>query len=97
MIATVADHVGQRILDQLQDLTVELGLLTDHGVSDEDAGYYEGRIQDGGVFVSVDTAEAGISAATAQDILSSYGGHSASRAKTWTSTSSAASASDMSA
>ena len=58
------------------------GLLTDHGVSDEDASYYESRIQDGGVFVSVDTAEAGISAATAQELLSRYGGHNASRAKT---------------
>lgn len=57
------------------------GLLTDHGVSDEDAGYYEGRINEGGVFVSVDTADAGISAATAQDILYRYGGHSASRSK----------------
>src|SRR6478672_3101790 len=42
------------------------GLLTEHGVSDEDAGYYEGRIQDGGVFVSVDTADAGISAEAAR-------------------------------
>lgn len=58
------------------------GLLTEHGVSEEDAGYYEGRIQDGGVFVSVDTTDAGISAATAQDILYRHGGHSASRAKT---------------
>lgn len=57
------------------------GLLTEHGVSEEDAGYYEGRIHDGGVFVSVDTAAAGISAATAQDILSRFGGHNASRAK----------------
>ena len=58
------------------------GLLTEHGVSDEDAGYYEGRIQDGGVFVSVDTADAGISAEAARDILYRNGGHSASRAKT---------------
>ena len=58
------------------------GLLTDHGVSDEDASYYESRIQDGGVFVSVDTAEAGISAATAQELLSRCGGHSATRART---------------
>lgn len=58
------------------------GLLADHGVSEEDAGYYEGRINEGGVFVSVDTTEAGISAATAQDVLYRYGGHSASRAKT---------------
>lgn len=59
-----------------------IGLLQAHGVSDEDAGYYEGRIHEGGVFVSVDTEEAGISATTAQDILSRAGGHSASRART---------------
>ena len=58
-----------------------IGLLKGHGVSDDDAGYYESRIHDGGVFVSVDTGDAGISAATAQDILHRYGGHSASRSK----------------
>jgi hypothetical protein len=57
------------------------GLLKKHGVSDEDAAYYEGRIQDGGVFVSVDTSEAGIDPRTAQDLLYRYGGHSASRSK----------------
>jgi hypothetical protein len=57
------------------------GLLKKHGVSDEDAGYYEGRINEGGVFVSVDTREAGIGAEAAQDILYRYGGHSASRSK----------------
>lgn len=59
-----------------------IGLLQGHGVSEEDAGYYEGRIHEGGVFVSVDTQEAGISATTAQDILYRFGGHSASRART---------------
>lgn len=58
------------------------GLLTKHGVSDEDASYYEGRINDGGVFVSVDTSSAGIDRERAQDILYSAGGHSASRART---------------
>lgn len=58
------------------------GLLTKHGVSEEDATYYEGRINDGGVFVSVDTSDAGIDTTTAQDILYRYGGHSASRART---------------
>lgn len=57
------------------------GLLTKHGVSDEDAGYYEQRINDGGVFVSVDTRDAGISGETAQEILYRHGGHSASRSK----------------
>jgi uncharacterized membrane protein len=58
------------------------GLLTKHGVSDDDAKYYEQRINSGGVFVSIDTRSAGISAETAQDILYRYGGHSASRSKT---------------
>jgi hypothetical protein len=56
-------------------------VLTDHGVSDEDSTYYEERITSGGVFVSVDTNNAGIPAETASDILYRAGGHSASRAK----------------
>lgn len=55
------------------------GLLTEHGVSDEDAGYYEDRIQSGGVFLSVDTSAASISTDQARDILYRSGGHSASR------------------
>lgn len=55
------------------------GLLTKHGVSEEDAHYYEGRINDGGVFVSVDTRDAGINAEAARDILHGAGGHSASQ------------------
>jgi hypothetical protein len=58
------------------------GLLKKHGVSDEDASYYEGRIHEGGVFVSVDTSDAGIDSETARDILYRSGGHSASRSKT---------------
>lgn len=58
------------------------GLLTKHGVSSEDASYYEGRINNGGVFVSVDTRDAGISSETASEILYRYGGHSSSRTKT---------------
>jgi hypothetical protein len=60
------------------------GLLKKHGVSDEDASYYEEHIHRGGVFVSVDTAGAGIPAETARDILYRYGGHSASRARATT-------------
>jgi hypothetical protein len=55
------------------------GLLTDHGVSDEDASYYEDRIKQGGYFLSVDTDEAGVPPETAQDILFRNGGHNASR------------------
>lgn len=57
------------------------GLLKKHGVSDEDATYYEGRIHEGGVFVSVDTSDAGVSAEVAQEILYRAGGHNASRSK----------------
>ncbi|HYJ53596.1 MAG TPA: hypothetical protein VEW04_10545 [Allosphingosinicella sp.] len=58
------------------------GMLTEHGVSDEDATYYEGRINDGGVFVSVDTSDAGMTRETAEDILYRNGGHSSTRART---------------
>lgn len=57
------------------------GILSNHGVSDEDARYYEGRINDGGVFVSVDTNAAGITEEVASDILYQAGGHSAARSK----------------
>lgn len=56
------------------------GVLTKHGVSEEDARYYESHINNGGVFVSVDTSEAGISFDQARDMLYRYGGHSTSRA-----------------
>jgi hypothetical protein len=57
------------------------GLLAHHGVSDEDATYYEDRLNNGGIFLSVDTEDAGISAETVRDILFGNGGHSASRAR----------------
>lgn len=55
------------------------GLLKDHGVSDDDADYYEGRINDGGVFVSVDTSNANVDPDTARSILRQHGGHSATQ------------------
>ena len=58
------------------------GLLTEHGVSEEDATYYEARINNGGVFLSVDTSEAGMTRETAEDILYRNGGHSSTRART---------------
>lgn len=57
------------------------GALKDHGVSDEDSRYYEDRISQGGVFVSVDTAKAGVDDDLAREILHRSGGHSASRAR----------------
>ena len=62
------------------------GLLTSHGVSEEDSTYYEGRIKEGGVFVSVDTSNAAIPAETARDILYRNGGHSSSQQKATAST-----------
>jgi len=55
------------------------GMLKDHGVSDEDATYYESRINDGGIFVSVDTSEDDVSPETVREILSRNGGHNASQ------------------
>lgn len=58
------------------------GLLKDHGVSGEDADYYEGKIDQGGVFVSVDAEGGGLDRQSAEDILFASGGHSSTRAQT---------------
>ena len=57
------------------------GLLTDHGVDRDDAGYYEERVNNGGVFVSVDTKDAGLTPQSARDMLYGAGGHSSTQAK----------------
>lgn len=57
-------------------------VLHKHGVSKEDASYYNDRIKSGGVFVSVDTRDAGISGDRAEEILYGSGGHSSTRART---------------
>ncbi len=56
--------------------------LHKHGVSKEDADYYGDRIKQGGIFVSVDPRDAGITREAAEDILYRYGGHSSTRART---------------
>ena len=65
------------------------GLMTDHGVSSEDAEYYEGHIKDGGTFLSVDTEKANLPAEAVQEILFRNGGHNSSseRMETETTTS----------
>ena len=55
------------------------GLLKKHGVSDADTEYYEKRIHDGGVFVSVNTADADVSSESARDILFRHGGHNSTQ------------------
>ncbi len=52
--------------------------LKDHGVSDDNAGYYADRVKQGGVFVSVDN-DSGIDQAAAQEILYRHGGHNSER------------------
>ena len=58
------------------------GMLKDHGVDGDDADYYEGQINQGGVFVSVDADGGSVDRQTAENILYSSGGHSSARAKT---------------
>jgi hypothetical protein len=53
-------------------------LLTKHGISDEDARYYEASVNRGGVFVSVDSS-ADVDRQTVSDILHRAGGHSSTR------------------
>ena len=55
------------------------GFLKDHGVSDEDASYYEGRINEGGIFVSVDARDGDIPVDQVREILARNGGHSATQ------------------
>jgi len=56
-------------------------MLSDHDVDGRDAEYYEERLQNGAIFVSVDARQSTEKAATARDILYANGGHSASRPK----------------
>src|SRR5215208_5303648 len=55
------------------------GYLKDHGVNDEDASYYESRINEGGIFVSVDASGEDIPADEVRQILARNGGHSATQ------------------
>lgn len=55
------------------------GLLSDHGVDEEDSRYYEDRIGQGGYFVAVHADQAGSSFEQAREILMRNGGHSASQ------------------
>jgi hypothetical protein len=55
-------------------------VLTKHGVSDEDAGYYEDRINEGHIFVSVRPDDGSVDRQRLQDILRNAGGHNAQSA-----------------
>lgn len=60
------------------------GLLSDHGVSDEDARYYENGLNEGGIFLAVhgDRGSGDVEIEEAREILYRNGGHSASRQRT---------------
>jgi hypothetical protein len=54
--------------------------LKKHGIDDEDASYYGGRLKDGGVLITAQTS--GSDAERIRDTLYRLGGHSASSART---------------
>ncbi|ONF97309.1 hypothetical protein [Sphingomonas jeddahensis] len=54
-------------------------VLKKHGVSDEDAEYYNPRMKNGAVFMSVDDEKSGHDAARTADLMYSAGGHNRSR------------------
>ncbi|GAA4006843.1 general stress protein [Sphingomonas humi] len=56
-------------------------LLSKHGVSDEDSRYYGERINDGGIFVSVDASRGSFDRAQVEDVLYRSGGHSSTRTR----------------
>lgn len=54
------------------------GALMKYGVSEEEARHYDRRINEGAVFVGVDTDHAGVAPQTVRDMLYAAGGRSAS-------------------
>ena len=56
-------------------------VFADYGVSREDADYYETHVNQGGVFLSVDSRNAMVDATDVDAILSRNGGHSSTRAR----------------
>lgn len=61
-----------------------VGLLTNHGVDKDDASEYENRLNQGGIFVSVDAASAGLSSERIRDVLAGAGGYNPGRARSGT-------------
>lgn len=56
-------------------------VMSDRDIGQEDSHYYEQRMGDGGVLVTVDGSDAGSQAVNVQDILYRSGGHSRSQGK----------------
>ncbi|MCU6456110.1 hypothetical protein LPN01_18685 [Sphingomonas sp. A2-49] len=55
--------------------------LAKHGIDRDDAGYYGDHLGKGGVLVTVDANEGGVSHDTASDILYRNGGHNTRRSR----------------
>jgi len=60
------------------------GLLSKEGVDEDDARYYESRINEGGYWVGVHADRSNVPIDQAREILFRNGGHSASRQRTAT-------------
>ena len=60
------------------------GLLSKEGVDDDDAKYYESRINEGGYFIGVHADKSNLPVNEVREILYRNGGHSASRQRTAT-------------
>ncbi|WP_164156455.1 hypothetical protein [Sandarakinorhabdus rubra] len=56
-------------------------VMSDRGIDEDDQRYYETRMGEGGILVSVDVSGAGVDAAMARDILYRNGGHDSRRAQ----------------
>lgn len=61
-----------------------VGVLTNHGVSKDDAPHYEDRLNQGGIFVSVDAASSGLTSDQLRDILFGAGGYNPAKTQTGT-------------
>lgn len=57
-----------------------VGAMTDYGVSESDARFYEERLGSGGTVVTVDLTSAGMDEATVSDVLYNAGGQNSTRA-----------------
>lgn len=51
------------------------GLMTKHGVDEHDARYFEQQINQGGIFLAVDTSRDGVEPGMVRDVLERHGGH----------------------
>ncbi len=56
-------------------------VLKEHGIDEEDAAYYDERMKNGAVFLSVDDERSGLDNMNTSDLLYGSGGHNSKRPK----------------